>query len=72
MRLIIFQENNFETSTYMPILEEEEKYPVIYMQVFDQIFVFIINDPGLSLSEFVEFCDQETSFIIYEKKIKFN
>ena len=65
MKLVIFQENNFNTTSYKVVLEEQKKFPVMYMEVNDLLFNFIFKNPGLSLPEFVEFCDEETSIIIY-------
>ena len=68
MKLIIFQENNHKISERMVVFEEKEKFPVIYIEIIRQEFKINFINPGLSLSEFVEFCDKEAPIILYEKK----
>ena len=62
-----FNENNFENSTVMAFLGKNERFPVIYMQIDDDLFEISFKNPGFLLDEFVLFCEKEHT-IIYGRK----
>lgn len=62
-----FQGQNYKTFSFLVLLEEKDKFPVTYLQVNYKLFKFIIKNPGISLTEFYEFC-QENNIILYKKK----
>ena len=68
MNLMIFQEKNYNNSSYMVVLEKKEEFPVIYVQINLEIFKITIKRPGLSLHNFCIFCEKKAHITIYIKK----
>lgn len=62
-----FHEKHYKTFSFDVILEEKEQFPVTYIQVNYKLFKFIFKNPGISLTEFAKFCENN-NIILYEKK----